>query len=118
MCDDWELTHFGLTGVDPKADYDGDGMTNLEEYLAGTNPLDAQSFFVITGHLLNPDLGMLVEWSGQPGVRYTVQRSRDLTAWTNLATEIVAQPGAAQARFIDSSAVGTGHYFYRVSAQR
>ncbi len=36
--DVWELNYFQTTGVDPEADYDGDGQTNLEEYLAGTDP--------------------------------------------------------------------------------
>jgi hypothetical protein len=34
----WQLTYFGVTGVDPNADYDGDGATNLAEFLGGTAP--------------------------------------------------------------------------------
>lgn len=38
--DSWELQHFGSnTGADPNADPDGDARNNLQEYLAGTNPL-------------------------------------------------------------------------------
>jgi len=37
----WEMQNFGHTGVDPNADPDHDGMSNLQEYLAGTNPNDA-----------------------------------------------------------------------------
>lgn len=36
--DRWELAHFGRIGIDPTADPDGDGLTNLAEYLAGTDP--------------------------------------------------------------------------------
>ena len=36
--DAWELYHFGELGVDPNDDPDGDGLTNYEEYLAGTDP--------------------------------------------------------------------------------
>ena len=34
----WELLYFGQTGVDPNADPDGDGLTNLQEYILGTDP--------------------------------------------------------------------------------
>lgn len=35
----WELEYFSHTGVDPDADPDGDGLSNLREYEAGTSPL-------------------------------------------------------------------------------
>jgi hypothetical protein len=38
--DDWELRYFSHVGVDPNADNDGDGVTNLQEYLSGTDPTD------------------------------------------------------------------------------
>ncbi|MEI6197822.1 MAG: hypothetical protein WCS42_26200, partial [Verrucomicrobiota bacterium] len=34
----WEWKNFGLIGVDPNADPDGDGWTNLQEFQNGTNP--------------------------------------------------------------------------------
>ena len=34
----WELQYFGKTGVDPNADPDGDGLSNLQEYQWGTDP--------------------------------------------------------------------------------
>ncbi|MES2476467.1 MAG: hypothetical protein V4640_11860 [Verrucomicrobiota bacterium] len=35
----WQNYYFGETGIDPDGDYDGDGLTNLQEFLAGTNPV-------------------------------------------------------------------------------
>ena len=40
LSDIWEQYYFGYLGVNPAADPDGDGRTNLQEYQAGTNPLD------------------------------------------------------------------------------
>jgi hypothetical protein len=50
----WEQAH----GVDPfnpldaQADNDGDGMSNLQEYLAGTNATNSASCFRITSQVL------------------------------------------------------------------
>ncbi|MFA7233171.1 MAG: LamG-like jellyroll fold domain-containing protein [Terrimicrobiaceae bacterium] len=38
--DRWEWEHFGQTGIDPAADPDGDGLTNLQEYQQGSDPND------------------------------------------------------------------------------
>ena len=34
----WEIEYFGYIGINPNADPDGDGYTNLQEYQNGTNP--------------------------------------------------------------------------------
>jgi len=59
MPDSWEIDHFGdvsgeLTGKN--ADYDGDGMVNGNEYVAGTDPADPEDFASIA----------IVMKSGQP----------------------------------------------------
>jgi len=36
--DGWQIQYFGHLGVDPQADPDGDGYTNLQEYQNGTSP--------------------------------------------------------------------------------
>ena len=36
--DDWERQYFGNLNQNPSDDYDGDGLTNLEEYNHGTDP--------------------------------------------------------------------------------
>ena len=42
--DAWETTHFGSLAQTPGNDPDGDFFTNLQEYQAGTNPNNAESF--------------------------------------------------------------------------
>jgi hypothetical protein len=43
--DSWETEQFGSLNATASADADGDGTTNMMEYLAGTNPLSAASVF-------------------------------------------------------------------------
>jgi parallel beta-helix repeat protein len=38
MPDEWEMEHFGNTSAQPWENPDGDDLTNIEEYQAGTNP--------------------------------------------------------------------------------
>jgi len=38
MPDAWERAHFGELGRDGTGDYDGDGITDLDEYLLGSDP--------------------------------------------------------------------------------
>ncbi len=45
LSDSWEIEHFGAIGAAPLADEDGDGATNLMEYLAATNPRNLASVF-------------------------------------------------------------------------
>lgn len=40
----WEHSFFGRFGQSASADFDGDGVSNQEEFLEGTNPTDAGSF--------------------------------------------------------------------------
>lgn len=36
--DSWEIQYFGDLSQDGEGDFDGDSYTNLEEYVAGTDP--------------------------------------------------------------------------------
>ena len=73
---DWWEAIYG--NLNPHVDTDGDGMTNWEEYLAGTNPLDANSVLEIT------QLGMSgstvnVTWDAIVEKNYRVHRAGNLT---------------------------------------
>ncbi len=91
--DTWEM-QFGLnpndsTGINgPDGDPDLDGFTNLQEYLAGTNPRDANSLLRIT-QLTNG--GRRISWQSVPGKNYQLYSAQDITeAFEPLSDPITA----------------------------
>ena len=60
----WEFEFFGhYTGTDPNADPDHDGMSNLAEWIAGTNPTNAASVLRLTLVSATNASGVVVSWS-------------------------------------------------------
>src|SRR6476469_7880582 len=78
MADAWEIQYFGHAGNDPDADADGDGLSNLQEYQAGTNPTNSSSYFHLTsvGKVNNSDVRL--DWATSGGHSYIVQMSTNL----------------------------------------
>ncbi|MBK8478114.1 MAG: hypothetical protein IPL39_17955 [Opitutaceae bacterium] len=66
------------------ADEDGDGLTNAQEALAGTDPQDAGSRFAAFPPQPDAAGNLVLCWRGAWGKRYTVQSSTDLRTWTAL----------------------------------
>jgi hypothetical protein len=82
--DEWMQHYFGhLTGQANDAsraqdDADGDGVSNLEEYLAGTDPTAPASFFQLQITPLSAGQTSLT-WLAMPGRSYQVQYKDDLS---------------------------------------
>lgn len=87
--DAWErailaVSGSGLTEVSPGDDSDGDGLSNMDEYLAGTNAFDSQDGFslkVVDAQEGSPAL----EFLSIRGRTYKVFGSSDLNTWTQSA---------------------------------
>ncbi|MGD0088196.1 MAG: S8 family serine peptidase [Verrucomicrobiota bacterium] len=107
----WELQYFGhLTGTDPNADPDQDGMNNLAEWIAGTNPTNVASNLRLTLVSATNSGGTVVSWSSVAGKNYWLERSTNLltgfnaivntniaaTAPTNTLTDPAILPGSAR----------------------
>ena len=69
-------------------DSDADGLTNLEELMAGTNPLNARSVLHIGLERKGKDLWL--SWEMQPGGIYQIESSSDLFHWSNAHGPILA----------------------------
>jgi subtilisin family serine protease len=107
----WELQYFGhLTGTDPNADPDHDGMSNLAEWIAGTNPTNAASCLRASVVSAGNSNGVVVSWTSVAGKTYWVERATNLltgfnstiftnisaTAPTNTQTDTAILPGNAR----------------------
>jgi hypothetical protein len=72
-------------------DADGDGMTNYEEFLAGTDPTDTDSALTIQITTTAVSQSQVVlSWPAQAGKNYRVQFRDDVAAgdWQNLTTPV------------------------------
>lgn len=111
--DDWELAYFGELGRDGAGDYDGDGHTDFQEYLTGTDPTNTGDILrVMTIASLGGDTTVL--WNATPGKSYRVQVKTNLTdpGWADLPGMVTATNSSA---FLVDDAAGTEtQRFYRV----
>lgn len=79
ISDVWELLYEDAT--DPGGDADGDGQSNIEESIFGTNPMQAGDRFRTPALSFNAATGQLeVSWASVAGKRYQLQTCADLMA--------------------------------------
>ena len=115
--DAWELQNFGHLGVNPNADTDGDGMSNLREYLAGTNPNDANDALRITTFQrgnLGQSARVDMVWTSKPTRFYAVQSDTILGSLPFADLIVLPFAGANNVAFFDFHP----NSFYRVRAFR
>ena len=116
----WQLLNFGNTNVNPNADPDLDGMNNLQEYLAGTNPNNASSKLAVTAFFTSPSGNSnYLSWASVLTRCYYIQERLSLNDgfnWFDSGLGLIAPDGASTARTI----LGTNAplRFYRVQAVR
>jgi hypothetical protein len=79
LADAWERTYFPDRSPLPQEDSDGDGTTNLMEYLSGTNPRTPYSNFSPIGTKIGTLYSMPIPT--MPGRVYKVWMSSNLQSW-------------------------------------
>jgi len=116
--DAWRALYFGAPGTSTNSssyaagDPDHDGLSNLQEFLAGTNPTNPVSVFKLTAQ--NPvSTANAVSINSSNGIVYRVLYSDDLTAgrWDILADQILGN--GANVFLGDPAASVTPRRFYR-----
>jgi hypothetical protein len=122
ISDDWKIKFFGSVDsplADPSADPDHDGSTNLQEYLAGTNPIDPQSHL----HLYIPQAKwskghkqLSLNWLSAPGKTYVIETTSDVVngPWTTVASGVLGDGTLKE--YLASNTLDSTQY-YRVRLQ-
>jgi hypothetical protein len=105
--DGWEVTNnCDISWSTGAGDWDGDGQTDRDEYVAATSPVDAASLFVVTA-ITNTTAGPVIQWASAPGRSYRVDTGTLTGGWSEVYS--VGGSGAAL-----SFTNATGDPFQRV----
>ena len=117
--DAWELAKGfdPLTASDAGLDADGDGQSNLTEFLAGTDPRDGASRFQISSVAMD-ESGVALAWSSAPGRNYHLEWSIDLAGWNVLSdggVPVVIPAASGNATIFTLPAPAADAQFYRIS---
>ena len=106
---------FTAAEAGPGVDFDGDSFSNLQEYVAGSSPVDAASFLKLA-RISQDQNGTRLAWPSAPGRRYQVLVRATLgpaSSWIPLGEPIIATGSLTD--FLDPALAGQTQ-FYRVEA--
>ncbi len=112
----WEQQFFGnTTSALPAADSDNDGLSNYAEYVAGTNPTNADSSLRITGIGVDSGPTLRITWPGATNRIYSLERANSTPSGFSTIGELYGT--SPETTFFDPMATNTTPMFYRVRAE-
>lgn len=116
----WLLTYFGTTNVNANADPDGDGMSNMQEYLSGTDPTNPNSNLRITAESFSSGgTSASLTWNSVMTRYYYILKTPSLSSpvWTDSGLGLVS-PSAGSTTTAGLTDTIALMRFYRVEAVR
>jgi hypothetical protein len=112
------VTFTAASATQPNLDTDGDGWTDAEEAVAGTDPNNGSSFFNVK-EVVQTANGPAIRFQSAANRTYTVQYSEDLSGWQTIATLNIGATTALE-EYVDTNTErrsrATG--FYRVNVSQ
>lgn len=113
--DSWEEQYFeNSTAADPNEDSDNDGLSNYDEYIAGTSPVDPFSVLLVEDIINAPGNGYVVTWTPQAGRTYNVLWTSNLLSNFQTLETGIAYP---QASWTDTLHNAQDGGFYKIEAE-
>lgn len=119
IADAFEFTYTlpdSLATLSRTGDFDGDGKTDLEEYLAATDPTDSQSILRITNFAITTG-GYSLTWTSSPARFYRIISSTTLLpgSWEIRLDQIVPDGHSTMREF---TALAAARQFFRVEVYK
>jgi len=105
MSDIWEQ-EYNAELLQPQADQDNDGFSNLQESKIGSNPFDPADNYNISYGVTRAGNGAIV-WSPRPGKVYTPRLKASVNgAWSGVGFQIGGGPGEMKLGLCNGAVVG------------
>jgi hypothetical protein len=106
--------------ADGALDTDGDGLSSLHEYVAGTDPNDPQSVLRIEDASRNADGSFLLQFTALSNHTYSVQACSFVTgaAWSRVADVPAFPTNRTIVLKVPAESGPAGQRFYRLTTPR
>ncbi len=116
MPDQWEMQMFGSLARSAAQDDDGDGISNLDEFIAGTFPGDASSGFRVDAITTEPSGSHTLRWQSVANRTYTVMKSTTLNdGWSPVSPPLT---GTGAERTFTAEASTSSKALYKIRVAR
>lgn len=115
--DAWATNYFGhspLAPVERLSDSDGDGMSNYDEFRAGTDPTNSSSALRVSATVTQGRATL--RWPCVDGKSYRIYFSSDMRAWREISEPTFAFPEAGVCEWAGDGS-GAEMQFYRVAVE-